>query len=141
VMADIPGLIKGAAQGAGLGIRFLKHLNRTHLLLHIIDIAPMDEAIDPVADAIDIVAELAEYSPDLAGKERWLVLNKLDLLPEEEQKARCQQICEGLGWQGRIFEISAISGKGCKALSQQIMLHVEESALAKAEAIEQAVND
>ncbi len=133
VMADIPGLIKGAAQGAGLGIRFLKHLNRTRLLLHMIDVAPLDESVDPVVDARDIVAELEEYSPELSARERWLVLNKLDLLPEEEQKARCQQICQDLDWQGPVFEISAISGMGCKALSQRIMQHIEATAEAEAE--------
>src|SRR6185295_10731955 len=106
VMADIPGLIEGAADGAGLGIRFLKHLQRTRVLLHLIDIAPLDPAADPVADARAIVAELKKYSADLGAKPRWLVLNKKDLLPEEQAQARAVQIATKLRSTGPVFLIS-----------------------------------
>src|ERR1700704_5189118 len=109
VMADIPGLIEGAAEGAGLGIRFLKHLQRTGLLLHLVDIAPPDPAADPVKDARAIVGELQKFGPDLAAKERWLVLNKLDLLPPEEADKRCRDIVRRLQWRGRVFRISGLA--------------------------------
>jgi GTP-binding protein len=125
VMADIPGLIEGAAEGAGLGIRFLKHLSRTRLLLHIIDIAPLDHTIDPSEEAIKIVQELKKYSEQLALRDRWLVLNKIDLLLPEEREEKRQQILEKLNWEGKVFEISAISGEGCMFLCQQVMQHLE----------------
>ena len=100
VMADIPGLIEGAAEGAGLGIRFLKHLQRTRLLLHLVDIAPPDPDADPVAGAREIVGELKKFSPDLAKKKRWLVLNKIDLLPPGEREERCAEIVRQAAFQG-----------------------------------------
>ncbi len=128
VMADIPGLIEGAADGAGLGIRFLKHLSRTHLLLHLIDIAPLDPAVDIADEARKLLLELEKYSEDLAQRERWLVFNKTDLLLPEEVDERIAQVTESLDWQGEIFEVSAISGAGCRALCQAIMQHLEYQA-------------
>ena len=111
VMADIPGLIEGAAEGAGLGIRFLKHLARCRILLHVVDIAPWDQT-DPVESVDAIAGELQLFSPALADRERWLVLNKIDLLPEAEAQARCQEIIDDLGWEGPVFRISAANGVG-----------------------------
>ena len=125
VMADIPGLIEGAAEGAGLGIRFLKHLARCRILLHVVDIAPWDEG-DPV-DAVDaIVGELHLFSPALAERTRWLVLNKIDLLLEDEAEERCQQIIDGLEWDGPVFRISAANGVGTEELAFAIMNYLEE---------------
>ncbi|MFK8028740.1 MAG: Obg family GTPase CgtA [Gammaproteobacteria bacterium] len=136
VMADIPGLIEGAAEGAGLGIRFLKHLQRTRLLLHLVDVWPMDEAIDPVAEVNALAGELERFSEELASRPRWLVLNKMDLGPEEEQDKRCEDIVERLGWTGPVFRISAISGKGTKQLAQTIMVELEEIDRLAKEAVE-----
>lgn len=119
VMADVPGLIEGASDGAGLGLRFLKHLTRTRLLLHVVDVAPFDET-DPVESAEAIVHELETFSQALSERPRWLVLNKLDLLPAEDQQAVADKIVERLGWQGPVFRISAISGEGCDALVQAV---------------------
>ena len=130
VMADVPGLIEGAAEGAGLGIRFLKHLQRTRLLLHLVDVAPYEGSGDPVQDAKAIVNELQKFSPELATRERWLVLNKLDLLPPEEREARCKAIVKGLKWKGLVFRISGLSGEGTKALCQKIMERLEEIGVA-----------
>jgi GTP-binding protein len=132
VVADIPGLIEGASEGAGLGIRFLKHLTRTRLLLHLVDVAPYDET-DPVDVAKSIINELERFSPTLATRERWLVLNKLDLLPEEEREARCQGIIEGLGWTGPVYRISAISGEGTREMCGDIMSLIEEQREAELE--------
>lgn len=126
VIADIPGLIKGAAEGAGLGHRFLKHLARTRLLLHLVDIAPLDETVDPVADAKTIVEELRKYDEALYRKPRWLVLNKADLLPEEEREKSCKQFLRALGWKGKSFIISALTGQGCKELTYAIMDYLEQ---------------
>ena len=109
-MADIPGLIEGAAEGAGLGIRFLKHLQRTRVLLHLVDIAPPDPDADPVKDARAIVGELKKFSKDLRTKPRWLVLNKIDLLPADEAEKRCAEIVRRLRWKGPTFRISAVTG-------------------------------
>jgi GTPase len=117
VMADVPGLIEGASDGAGLGLRFLKHLTRTRLLFHVVDVAPFDES-DPVEAAEAIVHELGEFSPALAELPRWLVLNKLDLLPPEEREAKADEIVRRLGWEGPVFRISAISADGTLALVQ-----------------------
>ena len=124
VIADIPGLIEGAADGQGLGIQFLKHLSRTHLLLHIIDIAPFES--DPVQDAIKIIQEVEKYSPDLATQERWLVLNKIDLFPPTEQAEYCQLIIDELNWQGPFFKVSAVSGQGCMEVCYKIMDYLLE---------------
>ena len=129
VMADIPGLIEGAAEGAGLGIQFLKHLARTHLLLHLVDVSPYGGSGDPVDDAKKIVAELAKYSEDLADKQRWLVLNKLDQLPEAERDTRCQSVIDGLNWTGPVFRISALAAEGTQDLMYRIMEHVEAQRL------------
>src|SRR5574340_714727 len=128
VVADIPGLIEGAAEGAGLGHQFLRHLARTRLLLHLVDIAPQDEAADPVAQARAIVAELKKYDEALYRKPRWLVLNKADLLPAAERADRCRKFLEELDWQGKSFTISALTGEGCRELTYAIMTHLEQSA-------------
>jgi GTP-binding protein len=120
VVADIPGLIEGAAEGAGLGHQFLRHLQRTRLLLHIIDAAPMDAQTDPVKEARAIVAELKKYDPALAAKPRWLVLNKLDLLPEEERDARLKDIVRRLRYKGPVHAISALTREGTQALCRDI---------------------
>ena len=126
-MADIPGLIEGAAQGAGLGIRFLKHLQRTRLLLHLVDIAPLDPAAHPVRDARAIVQELKKFSKDLALKPRWLVLNKRDLLPAAEAEQRARAIVRALRHRGPQFLISGATGAGAKALCDAVMTFLEES--------------
>lgn len=128
VIADIPGLIPGASDGAGLGTRFLKHLVRTHLLLHIVDMAPFDES-DP-AEAVQAIAnELEQFSPGLARRDRWLVLNKLDLVPAEEREARCQDVIDRLQWQGPVYKIAAISREGTQPLCGDIMRYIEERRL------------
>jgi GTP-binding protein len=116
VVADIPGLIEGAAEGAGLGHRFLRHLARTRLLLHLVDLAPLDTESDPVHDARAIVKELKLYDEALYDKPRWLVLNKLDLIPEEERAARVAQFVKSYRWKGPVFAITAINGEGCREL-------------------------
>ena len=125
VMADIPGLIPGAAEGAGLGIRFLKHLTRTRLLLHLVDMLPPDGS-DPVEAIEGIAAELEGFSPTLASRQRWLVLNKVDLLPEDERAERCRDLIERLHWTGPVYEIAAISGDGTARLCGDIMRHLED---------------
>jgi GTP-binding protein len=125
VVADIPGLIEGAAEGAGLGHRFLRHLQRTRLLLHIVDIAPFDGEADPVADARAIVKELKRYDPALYEKPRWLVLNKLDLVPAEEREARVAAFVKSLRWKGPVFAVTAINGDGCRALIYAIQEWLE----------------
>ena len=124
VMADVPGLIEGAAEGAGLGIQFLKHLQRTRLLLHLVDVTPPADT-DPVAGARAIAHELEKFSPELAARERWLVLNKIDLLPPSERDSCCRTIVEGLHWQGPVFRISGLSGEGTRELCQKIMQRLE----------------
>lgn len=124
VIADIPGLIEGASEGAGLGHQFLRHLQRTRLLLHIVDAAPMDESIDPVAQAKAIVAELKKYDPKLHAKPRWLVFNKLDMVPEEEREARVKDYVRRLRWKGPWFSISALARDGLQPLLEKIQNHV-----------------
>ena len=126
VMADIPGLIEGAAEGAGLGHRFLKHLTRTRLILHMVDMMPLDENIDPVQEAKALVAELRKYDETLYQKPRWLVLNKADMLPEDRREKICRDLIHQLGWKEKSFIISALTGEGCKALTYAIMEHLEE---------------
>jgi GTPase len=135
VIADIPGLIEGAAEGAGLGHQFLRHLARTHVLLHIVDIAPFDPEVDPVHDALAIVAELKKYDEALHQKPRWLALNKLDLIPEEERAERIGAFLQAYGPVERHFEISALKGEGCRSLifAIQDFLDAEKAAAAQAE--------
>jgi len=125
MMADIPGLIGGASEGAGLGIQFLRHLRRTRLLLHLVDILPMDEQQDPVKDATTLIHELEQFDKTLAEKERWLVLNKTDLLLEEELDEICDDIVGRLSWQGPVYRISAVTGQGTQQLMADIMTHIE----------------
>jgi GTP-binding protein len=119
VIADIPGLIEGAAEGAGLGIQFLRHLQRTRLLLHIVDLAPFDN-VDPVKEAKAIVKELKKYDESLYEKPRWLVLNKLDMVPEPERKKRVKDFVKRFGWKDPVFEISALTREGCESLVVEI---------------------
>ncbi|GAD64868.1 Obg family GTPase CgtA [Aquipseudomonas alcaligenes] len=128
VIADIPGLIEGASEGAGLGIRFLKHLARTRLLLHLVDMAPLDQS-DPAEAAEVIIRELEKFSPALAERERWLVLNKADQLLDDEREERMRAVVERLGWQGPVFVISALEREGTEALSQAIMRYMDERAV------------
>jgi GTP-binding protein len=127
VMADIPGLIEGAAEGAGLGIRFLRHLQRTRVLLHLVDIAPLDPATDPVKEVRAIVAELRNFSADLAEKPRWLLLNKSDLLPPAEAAARAKDIVRRLRFRGPHFLISGATGDGTPELVQAVMTLLEQN--------------
>ena len=124
-MADIPGLIEGAAEGAGLGIRFLKHLARTRILLHLVDVAPPDPEDDPVKSVKALAAELKKFSKELATRERWLVLNKMDLLPSDEQETLAGKIVKGLRWKGPVFSVSAATGEGCQVLAAKLMERLE----------------
>ncbi len=126
VMADIPGLIEGASEGAGLGIRFLKHLQRTRLLLHLVDIAPLDESVDAAASVNAIAAELGKFSTDLADKERWLVINKIDLLAPADLATRRPQLLARLDWAGEVFEVSAATGAGTDELGRAVMRRLEQ---------------
>ena len=126
VIADVPGLIEGAAEGAGLGHRFLRHLQRTHLLLHLVDMAPFDEAVDPVAQAKAIVAELKKYDPELHAKPRWLVLNKMDMVPEGEREARTKDFIKRFRWKGPVFQVSALTREGCEPLMRAVYDHVSK---------------
>lgn len=132
VIADVPGLIEGAADGAGLGIRFLKHLQRTRILLHLVDLAPFDPEADPVHDAIAIVEELGKYDPDLLVKPRWLLLNKIDLIPEAEREERVDAFLEAYreasGFNGPHYAIAAISGEGCREITYALMETLEQMA-------------
>lgn len=120
VVADLPGLIEGASEGAGLGHLFLRHLQRTRLLLHVVDLAPFDESVDPVAQARSIVAELKKYDPKLHAKPRWLVLNKLDMLAPEDRAARVKEFTRRLRYKGPVFEISALTHEGCEQLVKAV---------------------
>ena len=125
VIADIPGLIEGAAEGAGLGHQFLRHLARTRLLLHIVDLAPTDPDVDPVKDARAIVAELKKYDQGLYDKPRWLVLNKMDMLNDGKSEVTAKKFVKALRWKGPSFTISALTGTGCRELSFAIMKHLD----------------
>ena len=154
VMADIPGLIEGAAEGAGLGHRFLKHLSRTGLLLHVVDLAPFDETVNPAEEALAIINELRKYDEELYDKPRWLVLNKLDMLDEEEAQERTAAFLEAIGWDypkpddrfqfdmetPRLFQISALAHQGTQELVHQINQYLTEKKriAAEAEATEKA---
>ena len=124
VVADIPGLIEGASEGAGLGHLFLRHLQRTHLLLHLVDFAPFDDAVDPVAQARAIVAELKKYDQALYDKPRWLVLNKIDMVPAEERERRIKDFVKRFKWKGPVFQISALTREGCEPLIRAVYKHV-----------------
>jgi GTPase len=128
VMADVPGLIEGAAEGAGLGIRFLKHLQRTRLLLHLVDLAPLAPDAEPVKDARAIIAELKKFSPELAAKPRWLVLNKRDLLPDEEAERRSRAIVRSLRFRGSTFLVSGATGRGTRELTEAVMSFLDTQA-------------
>ena len=127
VVADIPGLIEGASEGAGLGIRFLKHLTRNRVLLHLVDVAPIDGS-DPAEAACAVIRELERFSPTLAARPRWLVLNKIDLLDEAEIAACRERVVAALGWEGPVYEISAVSGQHTNTLCGDLMTHLETQA-------------
>lgn len=124
VLADLPGLIEGAAEGAGLGLRFLKHVARTRLLFHVVDAAPLPEE-DAVAAIKAISSELQKYSKDLLQKERWLILNKIDLLPPDEVNDICKDIIHRSGWQGRVFYVSGVSKQGLEELAKEAMRYLD----------------
>jgi GTP-binding protein len=124
VVADIPGLIEGAAEGAGLGLQFLRHLQRTHLLLHLVDFAPFDAGIDPVAQVRAIAAELKKYDAQLYAKPRWIVLNKLDMVPADERERRIKDFVRRLRWKGPVFAVSALTREGCEPLIRAVYEHV-----------------
>ena len=126
VVADIPGIIEDASEGAGLGLQFLRHLSRTRLLLHLVELSPEGDTSDSATDIRTIMAELGKYSLDLAKRTRWLVFTKIDLLPIVDRESRCSKVVEELGWEGRVFQISGSTGEGCRALSLYIMEYLEE---------------
>ena len=136
VVADVPGLIEGASEGAGLGHQFLRHLQRTRLLLHIVDIAPFDEGVDPVAQAKAIAAELKKYDAGLYAKPRWLVLNKLDMVPLEERAARVKDFVKRMRYKGPVFEISALTREGCEGLIREIYKHIRTQQIEEQGAVE-----
>jgi GTP-binding protein len=136
VVADVPGLIEGASEGAGLGHLFLRHLQRTRLLLHVVDFAPFDDNVDPVQQAKAIVAELKKYDPGLYNKPRWLVLNKLDMVPAEEREARVKDFIKRMRYKGPVFQISALTREGCEPLIKEIYKHIRAQQI-----IEQGVVD
>src|SRR6187402_3217087 len=131
VVADLPGLIEGASEGAGLGHLFLRHLQRTRLLLHIVDMAPFDDSVDPVAQAKAIVLELKKYDKALFDKPRWLVLNKLDMVPADERAALVKDFVKRLRFKGPVFEISALTREGCESLIKQIYKHIKSQQVAE----------
>jgi GTP-binding protein len=124
VVADVPGLIEGAAEGAGLGHQFLRHLQRTRLLVHLVDLAPFDESVDPVAQAKAIVAELKKYDQALYDKPRWLVLNKVDMIDPDEREARVKDFVKRFKYKGPVFQISALTHEGCEQLAKSVFQHV-----------------
>ncbi len=126
VLADLPGLIEGAADGAGLGVRFLKHLTRTELLLHLVDIAPLDESVDPLEQVRQIERELKRFGRGLMRKERWLVLNKVDLLTKKQREKCRERLVDKLRWRGPLFEISALTGEGAAELMEAVMRRLEK---------------
>jgi GTP-binding protein len=125
VIADVPGLIEGAADGAGLGHQFLRHLQRTHLLLHLVDIAPIDESVDPVAQVKVIEKELARYDPALRAKPRWLVLNKIDAIDPAQRATVVAKVKRRLRWQAPMFAVSAVTREGCDELMRAIWQYVD----------------
>ena len=125
VVADVPGLIEGASEGAGLGHLFLRHLQRTRLLLHIVDLAPFDDGVDPVAQARSIVAELKKYDPKLHAKPRWLVLNKLDMIDADARAERVKDFIRRFRYKGPVFEISALTHEGCEQLIKAVYKYIK----------------
>jgi len=140
VNADIPGIIEGAAEGAGLGLRFLKHLSRTQMLLHLVDLAPLDSEVSPLDEVCRVVAELEKYGGGVGSKERWLVLNKMDLLDAGEFARRRQVLVEALDWDGPVYAVSAVSGAGTDALIEALMQRLEALAPA-AQAVEEELDE
>lgn len=138
VIADIPGLIEGAADGVGLGVRFLKHLTRTRILLHLVDLAPFDESVDIVHEARAIVEELRKYDETLADKPRWLVLNKLDMIAPEDRSEKIAQFIKDYGWTGKVYEISAATREGTDALMLDIQNHIDQVKLDEQRARDEA---
>jgi GTPase len=136
VVADLPGLIEGASEGAGLGHLFLRHLQRTRLLLHVVDIAPFDEGVDPVAQAKAIVGELKKYDEGLHSKPRWLVLNKLDMVAADERAAKVKDFIKRFRFKGPVFEISALTREGCEPLVKAIYQHVKAQQVAEQAPVE-----
>jgi GTP-binding protein len=128
VLADIPGLIEGAAEGAGLGHQFLRHLARTRLLLHLVDLAPLDAGADPARDARAIAQELRKYDEALYRKPRWLVLNKIDRIPAGERARAVKRFLRDFRWRGKSLIISALTGEGCRELVFAVMKHLEQEA-------------
>jgi GTP-binding protein len=126
VVADIPGLIEGASAGAGLGHRFLRHLQRTRLLLHVVDLAPFGDSADPVKDARAVVAELKKFDPGLHAKPRWLVLNKLDMLAPEERDQLVKSFVRRLRWKGPVFQVSALAREGLQPLVRAVYAHIAQ---------------
>ena len=131
VVADVPGLIEGASEGAGLGHQFLRHLQRTRLLLHLVDFAPFDDSVDPVAQAKAIVGELKKYDEALYKKPRWLVLNKLDMVPADEREARVKDFVKRFRYKGPVFEISALTREGCEPLIKAVYQHIKAQQVAE----------
>lgn len=135
VVADVPGLIEGASDGAGLGHQFLRHLQRTRLLLHMVDMAPFDDALDPAKEAKGIVAELKKYDAELFAKPRWLVLNKMDMIPQEERDSRVKAFLKAFKFKGPVFEVSALTREGCEPLVQAVFQHLKAQKLSEAPAL------
>jgi GTP-binding protein len=121
----VPGLIEGASEGAGLGHQFLRHLQRTRLLLHLVDVAPFDDDVDPVAQAKAIALELKKYDKTLYDKPRWLVLNKVDMVPTEEREARVKDFVKRFRYKGPVFQISALTREGCEELIRAVYQHIQ----------------
>ena len=136
VVADLPGLIEGASEGAGLGHLFLRHLQRTRLLLHVVDLAPFDEAVDTVAQAKAIVNELKKYDPELYRKPRYLVLNKLDMVPAELRAEVVRDFVKRFKYKGPVFEISALTREGCEQLTRAAYQHIKAQQAAALPAVE-----
>ena len=136
VVADVPGLIEGASEGAGLGHQFLRHLQRTRLLLHLVDIAPFDDSVDPVEQAKAIVAELKKYDKALYDKPRWLVLNKLDMVPADEREKRVKDFVKRFKYKGPVFEISALTREGCEPLIRAVYEHIHAQQLSEQPPVE-----
>ena len=132
VMADIPGLIQGAAEGSGLGLEFLRHLERTKILLHILDLSPDNVEMEPIHAFNDIDSELKKYSEELYKKPRWLVFNKIDLVAPSDLDLMCEKIIDAIGWQGKVLRVSAVSGEGCDIIAKNVMEELETMAFEEA---------